>query len=323
MSRLRNRMVKAEFWTDPELLRWPLPKRVFYQGLWALAEDSGCLEDDAFGWKLQLFPSPADSDITLEALTAWRDELVDAGKVVPYEVGGKRCLYLRTFHRHESPRNPQRPDLPLPPWVEVTGSDGTSKDGKRWLRCRYEVHEDLLAEHLGVCTDSVQTPNGHCTESVGGPPSRPVPTRPDPSSNALCADSCEPAPPKGNGKVPKVSAPTEADWQARADAVLEATTFPGDYMRLAELLAEGNKSGKTALSRVVRELYEPLLEVERQVGEEAMRAGLRAAIAKPAPNATYVKRAAESYATRPQAVAATSRAMDRSAWDDFYTGGEL
>ncbi len=181
MSRLRNRMVKAEFWTDPELLRWPLPKRVFYQGLWALAEDSGCLEDDAFGWKLQLFPSPADSDITLEALTAWRDELVEAGKLVPYEVGGKRYLYLRTFHRHESPRNPQRPDLPLPPWVEVTGSDGTSKDGKRWLRCRYEVHEDLLGEHLGVCTESVQTPNGHCTESVGGPPSRPVPSRPVPS----------------------------------------------------------------------------------------------------------------------------------------------
>jgi len=181
MSRLRNRMVKAEFWTDPELLRWPLPKRIFYQGLWALAEDSGCLEDDAFGWKLQLFPSPADSDITLEALTAWRDELVEAGKLVPYEVGGKRYLYLPTFHRHEMTRNPQRPDLPLPPWVEVIDKDGASKDGKRWLRCRYEVHEDLLSKHLGVCTESVPSLYGHSTESVRGPQSRPVQTRPDQS----------------------------------------------------------------------------------------------------------------------------------------------
>jgi len=107
-------MVKAEFWTDPELLRWPLAKRLFYQGLWAVAEDSGCLEDDPFGWKLQLFPSPIDSAVTVELLTDWRDELVAAGKLFRYEADGKCYLYIRTFHQHEHPRNPQRPDLPLP-----------------------------------------------------------------------------------------------------------------------------------------------------------------------------------------------------------------
>lgn len=178
MARLRNRMVKAEFWTDAELLRWPLAKRVFYQGLWALAEDSGCVEDDWFGWKLQLFPSPVDADITQDVLEGWRDELVDADKLVPYTADGKSYLYLRTFHRHEAPRNPQRPDLPLPPWVEIENADGVSKDGKRWLRCRYTVHEDRIAHHQTDREASVQTPYRHCTDSVRDPQSRPVPSRP-------------------------------------------------------------------------------------------------------------------------------------------------
>jgi len=118
MARLRNRIRKAEFFTDGELLRWPRDKRTTYSGLWALAEDSGCLEDDPFEWKLQLWASPLDSDITPDVLAQWRDELIEAGKLIPYECEGKRYLFIRTFHQHETPRNPQPADLPLPLWVK-------------------------------------------------------------------------------------------------------------------------------------------------------------------------------------------------------------
>lgn len=126
-----------------------------------------------------------------------------------------------------------------------------------------------------------------------------------------------------SSRVPRVSARRDADWQERAEQVLATTAFPGQYRQLAELLAEANKTGRAALSRVVRELYEPLLELERDVGAEAMRAGLRAAIARPAPNANYVRKAAVSHAERPATVAVTSRGIDRSDYDDFFTGGEL
>jgi hypothetical protein len=159
-------MVKAEFWTDPELLRWPLAKRDFYRGLWSLAEDSGCLEDDTFAWKLQLFPSPLDADVSIEKLGAWRDELVTAGKAVPYESAGKRYLFMANFHKHESPRNPQRADLPLPKWVSMESKEGVSHDGKRWVRCLYKVD-----------TAALPTPNGVCTDYVRDPQSRPVPSR--------------------------------------------------------------------------------------------------------------------------------------------------
>ena len=126
-------------------------------------------------------------------------------------------------------------------------------------------------------------------------------------------------PPK---RVQRVAAKRAADWQGRAEEVLADTAFPEQYRQLGELLAEANKTGKAALSRVVRELYEPLLELERDVGAEAMRAGLRAAIARPAPNANYVRKAAIGHARRPASVAVTSRSIDRSDYDDFCTGGE-
>lgn len=166
MSRLRNRMVKAEFWTDPDLLRWPLGKRVFYQGLWALAEDSGCLEDDPFGWKLQLFPSPCDSDITMETLAQWRDELVEARKLIPYKGEGKPHLYIRTFHQHEHPRNPQRPMLPMPKWLVCESVNGTGKDGRGWVRTTYKD-----TRH------SVPDVNETCTRPLQDAPPRPAPSR--------------------------------------------------------------------------------------------------------------------------------------------------
>jgi len=154
MARLRNRMVKAEFWTDPELLRWHRDKRTTYKGLWALSEDSGCLEDDPFGWKLLLWPSPLDADITIEMLTTWRDELVAAKKLVPYQADGKAYFWCRTFAQHESPRNPQRPDLPLPPWVIwQTETDSRNRPRGRYLidlkklpvefRSEFEQHESI------------------------------------------------------------------------------------------------------------------------------------------------------------------------------------
>ena len=117
--RLRNRIIKATFYTDPELLRWPRAKREFYRSLWACADDSACIEDDMFGVKVAAWPSPLDSDMTEELFILWRDELIASEKLIPYTNGhaGHRYLYIPTMAEHERPRNPQEPDYPLPPWV--------------------------------------------------------------------------------------------------------------------------------------------------------------------------------------------------------------
>ena len=171
MARLRNRILKADYYSDPELLRWPRDKRETYRGLWAIAEDSGCLEDDPWGWKLLIWPSPMDADITTERLEEWRDEMVEAGKLVPYEAEGKRYLWIRNFHRHELPPNPQRPDLPLPPWITCEATQHNRGNG-RVTRCRYHLDTIALSQRDDrAMTDQLppyRTVPNH-TDTFGGP----------------------------------------------------------------------------------------------------------------------------------------------------------
>lgn len=136
MARLRNRILKADFWSDGELLRWPREKRMTYAGLYAMAEDSGVIEDDCFNWKILIWGSPLDADITVEKLEQWRDELCEAGKLIPFDDHGEQLLFIKSFHEHEHPRNPQSPNLPLPAWVTwVPGSRAEKTRG------RYDVNE--------------------------------------------------------------------------------------------------------------------------------------------------------------------------------------
>lgn len=145
--RLHNRQVKAAFWTDPELLQLTRDKRMFYQGLWQLADDSGCLEDSPFAFKIQIYPSPVDNDITSEVLAGWRDEFIDMKKVIPYEAEGKKCLFLVNFHKHQALRSPAPPDVPLPPWVEWKPGEKPKAPGK------FVVYEPDINR-----TETVRTP---------------------------------------------------------------------------------------------------------------------------------------------------------------------
>jgi len=128
--RLRNRMVKATFYTDPDLLRWHRDKRHFYQSLWALAEDSYCLEDDMFAVKIAAWQSPLDASMSVKKFETWRNELVDAGKLIPYETDGKRCLFVDDMRKHERPSNPSSADLPLPDWIQWIPNERDPRKGK-------------------------------------------------------------------------------------------------------------------------------------------------------------------------------------------------
>ncbi len=137
--RLRNRQVKAEFWTDPDLLQLPRDMRTFYHGLWHCAEDSGCLEDSPFVLKLLLFPSPLDGDITVEVVTEWVEHLIALKKIIRYEAGGKQYLWLKNFFKHQKLRRPGASEVPLPRWLKWI--EPHEENGKQ-VPGRYEVAQD-------------------------------------------------------------------------------------------------------------------------------------------------------------------------------------
>lgn len=150
--RLHNRQVKATFWTDTELIRLlDIPGRMFYQGLWQIADDSGCLDHDYLAFKMLLFPVDT---VSIEQIEAWTKKLIDAGKLIPYTAQGKECLYLKNFHKHQSLKNCSSPDVPLPPWIKWEPYTSNERAGK------YVVSLDVLTDFLqssdGVLTDALQ-----------------------------------------------------------------------------------------------------------------------------------------------------------------------
>lgn len=138
--RLHNRQIKASFWTDTELIQaLPPTGRLFYIGLFMLADDSGCLEDDLLAMKILLFPG--DDGLHVSELSDYRKTLVSLGKLTPYLQDGKTCLFLRNFHKHQRIKTPSPPTVPLPPWIQWEPFESNPRTGK------YVVNWDSYHEH--------------------------------------------------------------------------------------------------------------------------------------------------------------------------------
>ena len=232
--RLRNRMVKATYYTDPDLCRMPRDKRDFYRSLWACAEDSCCLEDDMFGVKLAAWPSPNDTDMTVALFTQWRDELVADGKLIPYEAAGKPCLYIPAMAEHEAPRNPQSPDCPLPPWVTWVPLAADSRRGKY--------------EHLySGCTDSVQNQYSPSTASPALPcpdlpcTALPCPDLPSPEQRTRTLPACltdeVPGQSFGDDSIGWHATPARAFWAA-VESARGSVVSDRDRATFAEIIGK-------------------------------------------------------------------------------------
>jgi len=161
--RLHNRMVKANFWTDTDLIKnLSRDGRMFYQGLWQLADDSGCIEDDVLAFKIHLFP--ADEDITPQVLTDYRDKLVEMNKLTPYVAEGKSCLYINNFHKHQSIKNPAPPSVPLPAWLKWIPYPSNPRSGRYQIVSKpseTQQEEDNLQSSYDVLTDNLQSSSNH------------------------------------------------------------------------------------------------------------------------------------------------------------------
>jgi hypothetical protein len=97
--KLHNRQIKGSFWTDTEMIRnFSLEERLFYIGLWQLADDSGCVENDPYAFKLFLFP--LNEEVTIENLNDWTAKLIEKNRLIPYHAQEKDCLFLANFHKH-------------------------------------------------------------------------------------------------------------------------------------------------------------------------------------------------------------------------------
>jgi len=164
---LKNRLVKADFWTDTGLIRkLPAMGRMMYQGLWQLAEDSGVIEADPLAYKMLLFPL---DDISIEDIEEWVSVLVEEGKIIPY--GNDQYYYIKNFHRHQSLRSPAKPNLPLPKWVTYVPNKKKRQSGGYIIdyKAMPNSSEHNQIETIGNVSDTVLEEYVNGKESVEKP----------------------------------------------------------------------------------------------------------------------------------------------------------
>jgi hypothetical protein len=148
--KLHNRQIKASYWSDTDMIRnFTLEERLFYIGLWQLADDSGCVENDPYAFKLFLFP--LNEEVTIETLVTWTKKLIEKQKLISYHAQGKDGLYLANFHKHQTIKNPQPPEVPLPPWTTWKPYKSNPRTGRYEIRApqdRQETKDSQEIQHL-------------------------------------------------------------------------------------------------------------------------------------------------------------------------------
>jgi hypothetical protein len=148
--KLHNRQIKASFWTDTDMIRnFTLEERLFYIGLWQLADDSGCIENDPYAFKLFLFP--LNDSVTIEMLSTWTQKLIEKNNLIPYHAQEKDCLFLTNFHKHQTIKNPQPPIVPLPPWITWKPYKSNPRTG------RYEIDDSHNHQEIHHPKDSQES----------------------------------------------------------------------------------------------------------------------------------------------------------------------
>ncbi len=94
---MRIRQVRPEFWTDETLAALPDPVRLFYIGLWNVADDAGWMEwrVPRIGAVLYPYRNAASRE---RSIASWSKALEAAGRLIIHDCG---CAEIPTLSRHQ------------------------------------------------------------------------------------------------------------------------------------------------------------------------------------------------------------------------------
>lgn len=94
---MRIRQVRPEFWQDEVMASLPDPARLFYIGLWNVADDGGWMDWNPARIGALLYPFRPRGTRERQ-IAAWTRLLTDGGRLVLYPCG---CAQIPTLSRHQ------------------------------------------------------------------------------------------------------------------------------------------------------------------------------------------------------------------------------
>lgn len=108
MARIRT--IKPQHWSDKELSNISLQAHLLWIALWNFSDDEGVFENDVILIKSQVFPRR--TDVRVEQVSQWVDQLVKARFVIPFTFNGNGYYIHRTFKAHQKIDKPQPSKIP-------------------------------------------------------------------------------------------------------------------------------------------------------------------------------------------------------------------
>lgn len=108
MGRIRS--VKPGYFTSEEVAALRPLVRLHFIGLWTYADDAGRGLDNPRLIKAAVWP--LDDDVTLKKIEAFQQELAENGRIVRYEVDGRRYFEVLRFAEHQKPNRPNESTHP-------------------------------------------------------------------------------------------------------------------------------------------------------------------------------------------------------------------
>lgn len=107
----RIRTIKPTHWTDRELPKISLQAHLLWLASWNFSDDDGVFEGDPLLLKSQIFPRR--TDIRVEQISQWLDQLVKARFIIPFTYNGESYYISRTFKTHQRIDKPQPGAIPF------------------------------------------------------------------------------------------------------------------------------------------------------------------------------------------------------------------
>ncbi len=160
---MRKRMLNPDFFTDPDIVAsLDAYGRLLYQGLWCVADDSGCFELNSLLLKMKILPG--DQNITTEDIQKYLDILIEQKKIITYEVNDKKYSWIKNFHKHQTLNKPNSPTVPLPSWITFHGEEEYGTERHKYY---YEIDNEILNKYLGKTEDRQDIDNGKTEDRLG------------------------------------------------------------------------------------------------------------------------------------------------------------
>lgn len=106
----RIRTIKPQHCSDKDLPSLSLQAHLLWVLSWCFSDDEGVIENDPLFIKSQIFPRR--TDIRIEQIEQWIDQLIQARYVIPFQYEKVGYLLHRTFNVHQKIDRPQPSKIP-------------------------------------------------------------------------------------------------------------------------------------------------------------------------------------------------------------------